>query len=130
MSSSVLNASRVFGLDHRRCRAAFERGAARAAITELEGSFVDANPAFCALVDRDRASIIGRRPEDFIVEYSGGGFVQIADLFRGAQDRVSGEASIRRGDGSLGWVMLSAARIRDSAGRADFFSTGSSTHGR
>jgi len=120
MSTSTLDAS-SFDLDHRRCRAAFERGAAGVGINDLDGNCVDANPALCAILGHDRSSILGRRPEDFIVEYSGVVSVQMAQMLRGAYDHVSGEASIRRGDGSLAWVLVSVALIRDSVGVPDFF---------
>jgi len=121
MSTPLLNTLSSFDLDHRRCRAAFEHGGAGVGITDLNGTCVDANPALCAMLGHDRSSLVGRRPVDFIVEYSGVVSVQIAEMLRGDYDQMSAEASIRRGDGSLGWVVVSVALIRDSAGLPDFF---------
>lgn len=105
-----------------RYRLGFEHAAAGMAVADLDGRFVDLNPAFCAMLGYERRALLGHRPQEFIVDYLGGSLdCQLEQMLSGEYEKVTTDASVRCRDGTLVWARASVALIGDRTGDPDFF---------
>ncbi|HQR79126.1 MAG TPA: PAS domain S-box protein [Actinomycetota bacterium] len=87
-----------------------------------DGSFLKANAALCALLDRDAEELTGTtwpeltHPEDLPAD------LRLADeVLRGQRDSYQLTKRYLRPDGSIIWGLLSVACVRDSEGHVRYF---------
>jgi PAS domain S-box-containing protein len=102
--------------------AVFDRAPGGIAITDIDGSFVRANPAYQALVGVTEQALLGRKVADFIeVEDCAGAGAKLEALLGGATGSAQMEVRSRRADGSVIWVHNFVSIIADDIGRARYF---------
>jgi PAS domain S-box-containing protein len=117
-------AERELRLAQERFRSAFEHAGIGMTVSALDGTFVSVNPAFAALVGRDRrelerlSSAAITHPDD-----RAGDLAAAARLLGGASGSVRREKRYLRPDESTIWVDASISLVRDVDGRAQHFLT-------
>lgn len=83
-----------------------------------DGRYIDANTAACNLTGRTREQLLGTsftaitHPEDLAIET-----ILVEDLLAGRRDKYEMEKRYVRADGSIIWVALASAAVRDAQGR-------------
>jgi len=87
-----------------------------------DGSFIDVNPRFVEITGHSREALLEHgfqritHPDDLDSDLA-----NVDSLLVGDRDRYTMEKRYVRPDGSLVWVMLTVALIRDAQRRPDFF---------
>lgn len=100
----------------------FERAVQPVSIVDLDGLFVDVNPALCSFLGLPAASIVGHKPDEFILSRSGPtASEQVSAALAGADGELGGEASFRCADGSVAWALVNVALVRDASGSPQYF---------
>ncbi len=101
-----------------RFRSMFENAAAGVSETAPDGTFTAVNPAFAALLGRATSDIVGRtptaftHPDDWTAQQP-----LLAGVWGGGRDEYRHAKRYLRPDGTVVWTELSAAVLRDAAGR-------------
>lgn len=99
-------------------RATFEQAAVGVAHFTLDGRFLKANPCLCEMLGYSMTELEALRAEDVTLPedlaFSRGIW---AGLVQGMQDHRNYEKRYRRKDGSVVWVYVSVAVLRDELGR-------------
>jgi PAS domain S-box-containing protein len=104
-------------------RATFSQAAVGITHTALDGTLLRVNPKFCELMGYTEAELAGRN----FLELTHGEDRACAaslmqELIRGrGGERVTAEKRSLRKDGSVIWVLLSAAMVRDADGKPAYF---------
>ena len=102
----------------RRFRAAFDQTVMGMVEVDLAGRVVQANAAFCRLVGRPPAELVGRTTAGYTpAEDRARDADAIAGVGDGRGDRFAYDKRYERPDGSLVWARLMASAVRDDAGR-------------
>jgi PAS domain S-box-containing protein len=97
-----------------RFRSAFEHAATGMSMTTPTGRFVAANDAFCALVGRDRETLMSMAFSDLThPEDQEGDLLNVARMLSGEVDNVHVEKRYLRPDGEVVWVEGNASVVRD-----------------
>jgi PAS domain S-box-containing protein len=110
-------AEAALALADERFRSAFRHAAAGMTMSTPHGRYLAVNGAFCALVDRPEADLIGCSDLDIThPEDSEGAPENVRALDRGERDAVHVEKRYVRPDGSSVWVEGSISLVRDDAG--------------
>lgn len=105
-----------------RFRTAFELAPVGMALADLDGRYLQVNPAFCELVQRRADSLLGTgwqsltHPDDLGVSET-----SLEEALRAGLQRYQVENRYLRPDGSAVWVLLSVAVVRRSDGQPDHF---------
>lgn len=105
-----------------RFRLSMTQAAIGMAIVGLDGSFVDVNDALCRLVGRPREVLTTLSFQDIThPDDLGTDLELVRQLAAGEIDRYDLEKRYYRADGSIVWVLLSGAVLRDADGAARYF---------
>lgn len=88
------------------------------AILDLQGRFLYVNPALCHLTGYDHDSLFGLSVREFV--HPEDTSAEIDALFTGETSRAEAEKRSLRADGSVFWVSVITALIKDDDGRARF----------
>ncbi|RZU52708.1 PAS domain S-box-containing protein [Krasilnikovia cinnamomea] len=111
-------AQRAMHQSEQRFRAQFTHSAVGQIVRALDGTLLDVNPAFAAMLGRTADELIGS-PTDLLLHPDTAADMRhkIADLFGGDHDAYSHEGQVRHADG--GWVDVEAtvSLVRDTDGR-------------
>ncbi|MCW2966384.1 MAG: putative multi-sensor signal transduction histidine kinase, partial [Solirubrobacteraceae bacterium] len=100
-----------------RFRAQFDHSAAGQVVRALDGTFLDVNPAFAAMVGHPVAAVVGTRDQDHLhPDDLVAGREQVAGLFAGDRDASSYENRLRRADGTWLDVHTTSSLVRDRDG--------------
>jgi PAS domain S-box-containing protein len=99
-------------------RAAFDQAVVGMALTDLKGRVLRINDAFCRIVDRPAAELIGRTSNDYTHPGDIGRNIEFIRLLEtdAGQSAVFEKRYVRR-DGRVVWVQVNLSPTRDSAGR-------------
>jgi len=107
-----------------RFRAAFEQGAVGMTLAALDGTFLQANPAFCTMLGYTEAELKTRSFYD--LTYPG----DLKDNLAGTRLMISGESSVFRmekryihKDGHLVWADMSSVAVYDAQGEFSYYVT-------
>lgn len=106
----------------RRFKATFEQAAVGIAHVSPDGHFIMVNDKFCDIAGWQRDELMLRgfqgitHPDDLDLDLA-----NAADLLSGKGSSYSMEKRYLRSDGSIVWVNLTVALIRDAEGNPDFF---------
>lgn len=88
----------------------------------LDGRFLRANPAFCAITGYSEAELLGMSGQDLTpAEDRSLSLDLMADAIKGKGDRFTVEKRYVRKDGSLVWIELYSALARDAEGNPAYF---------
>ena len=104
-----------------RFRAIFEAAAISISLTDMQGRYVDANPAMQEMLGYTEHELCGKHflevthPDDGSVQT---GFFE--ELVRGTRQRYQMEKRYIRKDGKVIWVRVAASLLRDAAGEPEF----------
>jgi PAS domain S-box-containing protein len=113
-------AQRELAWAEERFRTAFREAPVGMAITDLDGRYVDVNPALCDLLQRSEDALIGSGWQDLAhpgdLESSA---TPTEEALRSGMQRYQLEKRYVRPDGSDVWVLLNVAVLRDPDGRPD-----------
>jgi PAS domain S-box-containing protein len=115
LEHSLLERERLF-------RATFEQAAVGMARVALDGSCLDVNRRFCEIVGARREDLMGQRlqefthPEDLEADQA-----YVRQTLAGERDEYAMETRYVRRNGSLVWVQLSVALVRDATGNPQYF---------
>ncbi len=104
-------------------RATFEQAAVGMAHVGLDGTWLDVNQRLCEILGYERDELIDRMsfqdvtyPDDLPADLK-----QYRRLLRGEVDHYTLDKRYVRKDGSVVWVSLMVALVRDADGQPDFF---------
>ena len=95
----------------------FERAPTGVCLVSIAGSFLRANPAYCRLVGRAEHELLSltfqdiTHPDDLLLDVS-----LVDDVLAGRIDRYEMDKRYVRPDGSVVWVHLTVALLRDERG--------------
>ncbi|MGQ0840293.1 diguanylate cyclase domain-containing protein [Actinokineospora sp.] len=117
MKRALLSAKRRAERDHRatesRLREVFNSSAIGIAITELDGQFVDTNPALAVILGCGPADLAGRSLTEFVSTDD----PVLPPVLTGTElDRLPARKLLVRHNGETAWVYLVTSLIRDDAG--------------
>ncbi len=102
-----------------RLRAVFNQAAIAIALLDLDGFFVEVNPAVERLLGYDGVSLIGRRWNAFSPPEDLEGTASMISELKGHQrDNVTIEQRFVRNDGRVLWTMLTISRVDNPTGSA------------
>lgn len=104
----------------RRLQVAFDAAPHGWAFTGRDGRFATVNDALCEILGRDRAEIIGHRPQEFSAP-DDAERVPVAKMLAGETDSFSCRKRYLRPDGTPRWVDVDVRLIRDHNGRPEQF---------
>jgi len=110
------------GASERRFQATFELAAVGIALVGPDGRWLRVNNKLCAIVGYTCDELLGMtfqhvtHPDDLDAD-----MVQVRQVLAGNIDTYNREKRYIRKDGSLVWVNLTVALVRDAAGRPDYF---------
>ncbi|MEQ8718974.1 MAG: PAS domain S-box protein [Acidimicrobiales bacterium] len=112
--------------DHVALQRRFQRGFESAphgwAFVHLDGWITEANDAFCQIVGRDRAEVVGCSPAEFMFPEDAARRTPFADMLCDeAPDRFETRKRYRRPDGTTRWADLHVELVRDHLGRPEYF---------
>ncbi|MFL6022738.1 MAG: PAS domain S-box protein [Marmoricola sp.] len=103
-------------------RLMFERSPVGMALVDLDGSWIDANPAVCELTGYTREELLARdfqsitHPDDL-----GADLDAVQRLIAGESDGYQMDKRYIRPDGSAVWALLSVSLVRASDGQPQYF---------
>jgi PAS domain S-box-containing protein len=95
--------------------AAFEHAPVAMALGAPDGRLVEINAAFCALLGRPREELLGMSGPELFHPDDAAALLADMERIRSGQE-VELERRVRRANGELVWVLLSASTIRDAQG--------------
>jgi len=105
-----------------RIRLGFEHAAIGISLRDLDGRYVEVNPALCRLLGRDSVELIGRRPEQFThPDDLSAGPMATDRLLGSTAATYEGERRYLRPDGSVVWATISVSLVRDANGDPRYF---------
>ncbi|UJX41853.1 response regulator [Desulfovibrio sp. JY] len=110
------------GASERRFQATFELAAVGIALVGPDGRWLRVNNKLCDIVGYSCEELLGMTfqhvtyPDDLDAD-----MVQVRQVLAGAIDTYNREKRYIRKDGSIVWVNLTVALVRDVAGRPDYF---------
>ncbi len=112
-----LNAVRGLRESEARFRAMFDQSTVGMSQTSLDGRFVAANPALCALFGRSEAELVGRHFAD-LMHPDDRALSEAMKAKLGDRDETGGSMETRylRKDGGVVWANVSVSLVRDEAG--------------
>ncbi len=119
-----LRTERALAESEARFRSAFEEGAVAMALTAPDASLIRVNQAFCRLVDAREEDLVGRsimeltHPDDRRPTREA-----LDSVVRDSRSTLRFEKRYLRRDGGILWVDISAAPVRDDAGRTLYLVT-------
>jgi diguanylate cyclase (GGDEF)-like protein/PAS domain S-box-containing protein len=100
-----------------RFRSAFENAAIGMAIVDLDGRWLRVNDALAGMTRYPAAELVGILGRDLVIREEGAEAPPVMDqLVAGELSVYHSETRYRRGDGTAGWVALSASTVRDGDG--------------
>ena len=99
---------------------AFERSATPMTLAGLDGQMIDANPAFCELLDRPASELVGCSALETVYPADRGGAEAFFDR-RSGSTRI--ETRLLRGDGTAVWVELASSVVSDHRGKPLYYFT-------
>ena len=106
----------------RRFQNGFETAPHGWAFADTSGRITEANDAFCRILDRSRADVIGHRPRDFTFVEDSARTTPFGPMCAGAvPDTFSTRKRYVSGHGALRWVDLHVQLVRDHLGRPEYF---------
>ncbi|WP_412749123.1 PAS domain S-box protein [Krasilnikovia sp. M28-CT-15] len=116
--TAVRDAQRAMHQSEQRFRAQFTHSAVGQIVRALDGTLLDVNPAFAAMLGRTTSELIGS-PTDLLLHPGTAADMRhkIADLFGGEHDAYSHEGRVRHADGSWVDVEATVSLVRDTDGR-------------
>lgn len=102
-----------------RLRAVFDQAAIAIALLDLDGCFVQVNPAVQRLLGYDEARLIGRRWTAFVPpEELGAADTILASVQASQRETVTHEQRFVRHDGRVLWAMMTVTRVENPTGAA------------
>ncbi|HUO49716.1 MAG TPA: EAL domain-containing protein [Acidimicrobiales bacterium] len=102
---------------HERFQAAYQNAPIGFALIELDGTIMDVNPSFAAIVDRDSASLIGLSVTEFTHPDDQGISADVMRRLAEGETTCRFEKRYFRPDGTEVWTRVSASCVRDEEGR-------------
>ena len=119
--SARVSAERALLQSAQRLQDNFELAPVGMTRTALDGRFTQVNTAFCRLLDEPHERLMSRRWQDITHDEDRASTqAQIDALLRGPAGRLCMETRYRRANGSLVWVQVAVALVRDEAGGPDY----------
>ena len=116
-ASDRKRADEALRLSEERYRAAFDNAVVGVALTDLDGSFIQVNRAYCSIVGFSSSELLSRNfqslthPED-----RAGNAEQITEILSGVTSSFVIEKRYIRKDGQIVWVQNSVSPVADLAG--------------
>ncbi|MFZ3018618.1 MAG: PAS domain S-box protein [Gallionella sp.] len=115
-----MQAEEALRLSESRYRATFDHAAVGIAQVAPDGRFLEINPVFCDIIGYTREEVLSQGftfqqitlPDDLAADMA-----QVQRLLDGADDQYALEKRYVRKNGSVVWVNLSVALLRDEAGK-------------
>ncbi|WP_412739810.1 PAS domain S-box protein [Krasilnikovia sp. MM14-A1259] len=116
--TAVREAQAAMHQSEQRFRAQFTHSAVGQIVRALDGTLLDVNPAFAAMLGRATADLIGN-PTDALLHPDTAADMrhQVADLYGGERDAYSHEGRVRHADGHWIDVEATVSLVRDTDGR-------------
>ena len=105
----------------RRFQAGFESSPDGWAYTDLHGRFTMVNEAFCDILGRSRAELIGHLAHEFTADEDQDKRTPFGHMVASGPDSYAARKRYVRPDGTARWVDVTVHLVRDHAGQPEYF---------
>ncbi|MEE8424178.1 MAG: PAS domain S-box protein, partial [Elusimicrobiota bacterium] len=103
-------------------RSLFSQSPIPTVLADIDGRFLEPNAAYCDLLQRKRADLVGRRFTDFIhADHHAQDLVAMKAMLSGKLKFYQKEERHVRKDGGLVWTLSNVMLIKDADGKAKYF---------